>query len=778
MAMPLRVLVVEDSENDLLLVIRELHRGGFDVSWERVETREAMAKALDRGPWDLILSDFRLPRFSAAEALALYRERGIEIPFILVSGTIGEEQAVESLKAGAHDFFLKDRLMRLCSAVERELREAENRRARRRAEAEQRESADALRRAEERYRGLFENAVAGIFQTTLEGRYVTANPTLARIYGYESPEELMASVTDLNRQFYVRPGRRDEFIRLVEERGAAREFESQVYRKDGSVIWISEDGRALRDAGGRLVGSEGTTVDITARKLAEEGRARLAEILEATTDFVAIAEPQGRVLYLNRAGRELLGIGLEEGLSRVRGADGHPEWARKLVLETAIPAAVRDGVWKGQIAFLDGEGREVPFSQVILAHKGPDGQVAFISTIARDVSEQKSLEAQLRQAQKMEAIGQLAGGVAHDFNNLLGVIGGYADLLLRDVGPRHPGRGRVEQILKATDRAAGLTRQLLAFSRKQVLEPRLLDLNAVLADIEKMLRRLIGEHIQLVTVFEDGLWRTMADPGQIEQVIVNLAVNARDAMPGGGKLILETRNEELDEAYAHSHAGARPGPHVMLAVSDTGHGMDSETLTHAFEPFFTTKEQGKGTGLGLATVYGIVRQSGGHVNVYSEPGRGSTFKVYLPQAEGNAEVAASVPLSVTATTGGSETILLAEDEEALRAMIQEILETAGYTVLGAARPDEVLTVARSHAGAVQLLLTDVVMPGMSGRELATQLQAVQPGARVLYMSGYTNEAINHHDVLEAGAAFLQKPFTYDSLLRKVREALDAPGKSP
>jgi len=638
------------------------------------------------------------------------------------------------------------------------------------------QSAARLAASEERYRGIFENAVVGIFQTTLDGRYVTANPTLARIYGYESPEELIASLTDLNRQFYVQPGRREEFARLVEERGAVREFESQVYRKDGGVIWISEAARAVRDAEGRLVGFEGTTVDITGRKLAEEERERLAAILEATTDFVGIADPQGRVLFLNRAGRKVLGMGPDEDVSRLQMAEGHSGWARKVSLETGIPAAVRDGVWTGETAFLDGKGREVPFSQVILAHKGPDGQVAFISTIARDLSEQKNLEAQLRQAQKMEAIGQLAGGVAHDFNNLLGVIGGYGELLLKDIGPQHPARGRAEQILKATDRAAALTRQLLVFSRKQVLQPRLLDLNAVLANIGKMLRRLIGEDIELVTVFKEGLWRTMADPGQIEQVIVNLAVNARDAMPGGGKLVLETANEELDEGYARSHAGARPGPHVMLAVSDTGHGMDAETLGHIFEPFFTTKEPGKGTGLGLATVYGIVRQSGGHVNVYSEPGRGSSFKVYLPRAESESAVAAPVPVSGTATLGGTETILLAEDEEALRVMVREILETAGYTVLGGARPDEVLTVARSHAAAIHLVLTDVVMPGMSGRELATQLQAAHPGVRVLYMSGYTNGAINHHEVLDAGVAFIQKPFTHDSLLRKVREALDAPGR--
>jgi PAS domain S-box-containing protein len=398
---------------------------------------------------------------------------------------------------------------------------------------------------------------------------------------------------------------------------------------------------------------------------------------------------------------------------------------------------------------------------------------AAVLVLANDITEKKKLEAQLLQSQKMDAIGQLAGGVAHDFNNLLGVITGHTELLLKDLGAQHPGLRRAEQIQRAADRAGGLTRQLLAFSRKQVLVPEVLDLNAVLEDTEKMLRRLIGEDVQLVTVFAPGLGLVKADPGQMEQVIVNLAVNARDAMPRGGKLIIETANVDLDGSFSRTHPEVRPGSYVMLAVSDTGHGMDTDTIPRIFEPFFTTKEVGKGTGLGLSTVFGIVKQSGGHIAVYSEVGQGTSFKVYLPRIERSGEMAAAGVARAEAPRAGSETILLVEDEEALRHLIREILEAGGYRVLPGGSPEEAVATAETHSGPLHLLLTDVVMPRMSGRQVADRVKASRPAVRVMYMSGYTDEAISHHGALEPGTHFMQKPFTADALLRKVREVLDA-----
>ncbi len=394
--------------------------------------------------------------------------------------------------------------------------------------------------------------------------------------------------------------------------------------------------------------------------------------------------------------------------------------------------------------------------------------------------ELSQLQDQLRQAQKMEAVGRLAGGIAHDFNNLLTAITGYGDLLMASLAPDDPRRADVEQIRKATDRAATLTKQLLAFGRRQVLQPRVLDLNAVVADMEKMLRRLIGEDIELVTVPGPGLWRVKADPGQLEQVLMNLAVNARDAMPHGGRLIIETANVELDEAYARRHVAVRPGPYVLLAVSDTGCGMDAETLGHVFEPFFTTKEPGKGTGLGLATVYGIVKQSGGNIWVYSEPGRGTTFKIYLPRVDAPLEAAgaAAAAASAAGPAGGRETLLLVEDDDGVRVLAREVLRRKGYRVLEARDGREALRRSETHDGPIALVVTDLVMPGLGGREVFARLAVRRPDLRVLYTSGYTDAAIFRQSVFEPGTAFISKPFTPDALARRVREVLDAPPPAP
>ena len=402
-----------------------------------------------------------------------------------------------------------------------------------------------------------------------------------------------------------------------------------------------------------------------------------------------------------------------------------------------------------------------------------DGQVVRVWGTQRDVTDQRHLEEQFRQAQKMEAVGQLAGGIAHDFNNLLTAILGNTQLLLRDLPPGDSMRGDVEEIRKASERAASLTRQLLAYSRRQMLQPEVLDLNVVVAELDKMLRRLIGENIALVTVLAPDLGRVRADPNQIEQVLVNLAVNARDAMVdgGGGTLTIETANVDLDETFTQAHLGAKPGPHALLAVTDTGTGMDATVRAHLFEPFFTTKEVGKGTGLGLATVYGIVKQSDGYISVHSEPGRGASFKIYLPRLA--TQRMTPTPSMKAGAAGGTETILVVEDEPAVLSLSQRALEAHGYVVLAASDATTALRLVERHGGTIHLLLTDVVMPGMSGRDLADQLAARRPGSRVLYMSGYPGDAVVQERELKPGSAFLQKPFSPDGLARKVRAVLDA-----
>jgi PAS domain S-box-containing protein len=402
------------------------------------------------------------------------------------------------------------------------------------------------------------------------------------------------------------------------------------------------------------------------------------------------------------------------------------------------------------------------------------GEIEAVSFVL-DISERKQLEQQLRQAQKMEAVGLLAGGIAHDFNNLLGVIIGYSEIFEERLGQNDPLRPKAAQIKKAGLRAASLTRQLLAFSRKQVLEPRVLNLNTVVAETLKMLQRLIGEDIELLAVPWSELGLVKADQGQIEQIIMNLVVNARDAMPRGGKLTITTGNAELDEVYVRQHPAGVPGSYVMLGVSDTGCGMDRETQTRIFEPFYTTKELGKGTGLGLSTVYGVVKQSGGHIWVYSELGLGTTFKIYLPRI--GQVMATSYPDKRCKETGrGWETILLVEDEQPLRELAHELLGDSGYTVLEAANGADAIQIAEQHREPIHLLLTDVVMPGIDGPKVAECITRIHRGIKVLYVSGYTDDAIAQHGILDSGVALLQKPFTKESLTSKVREVLGVAGE--
>jgi len=446
------------------------------------------------------------------------------------------------------------------------------------------------------------------------------------------------------------------------------------------------------------------------------------------------------------------------------------------------------------IQILNQDGKDIPFVLVTGSLRDEDAvecvkkgisdyvlkdRMARLPVAIRKALQEKAqraarrrLEEQLQQSQKMEAIGRLAGGVAHDFNNLLTIINGYSQLILDRLSSEDPVRGHVNQIKEAGDRAAALTRQLLAFSRKQVLSPQLLDLTEVVTGIDKMLRRLIGEDIELVTVNTSGLWLVKTDPGQIDQVIMNLVVNARDAMPQGGRLTIETTNLNMDDSFPGRHPAIVPGRYVMLAVSDTGTGMSEEVKSRIFEPFYTTKKHGKGTGLGLSTVYGIVKQSGGYIWAYSEPGKGTTFKVYLPVAEGALKEVGRTE-EHPHPTGGSETVLLVEDNESVRTFVQSVLESKGFKLLQANGSEDALRIIENHDGPIHLLLTDVVMPRMSGPELATRLAPLHPEAKVLYMSGYTDNAIVHHGVLDPGTHFLQKPFVPETLILKIREVLDA-----
>jgi len=614
-----------------------------------------------------------------------------------------------------------------------------------------------------------EAAANGIVITNRHGTILWTNAAFTKMTGY-SREEAVGKHTRI-----LKSGSHDAafYRQLWTTVSAGSVWHGTVCnrRKDGSTYPEEMTITPIRDAEGQIGHFIAIKQDVSDRRQLEEHHVRLTAVLEATPDFVGIADPNGRPLFLNRAGRQMVGCGEAEDLSRTHIETYHPEWAAEKVMNEGLPSAVRKGAWMGETALLTRAGREIPVSQVIVAHKYANGEVQFFSTIMRDLTERRKLEAQLHHSQKMEAIGQLAGGVAHDFNNLLTIISGYSEVLLARLPATDPASRLLQEIHKAGERAAALTRQLLAFSRKQIIQPKVLDLNALVSEVGKMLRRVIGEDLTLTTVLSPRLGQVKADPGQIEQVLMNLAVNARDAMPQGGKFTIETANVELDQNSIQGQPEVQPGCYVLLAVSDTGCGMTEETKAHIFEPFFTTKDLGKGTGLGLATVYGIVKQSGGYIYVDSEPGHGTMFKIYLPLVEDGVPSGQSHTNPKT-SPHGSETILLVEDEDAVRSLTRYALQLHGYAVLEARDGEEALRVAEQHQGPIHLLMTDVVMPRMDGRQVAERLAQAQPGLKVLFLSGYTDDAVVRHGVLASEVAFLQKPFTPSALTQKVRDVLD------
>jgi PAS domain S-box-containing protein len=634
--------------------------------------------------------------------------------------------------------------------------------------------------SETKFRDLVENTGDIIWEMDGHFIYTYCSPNIVSILGY-APEELLGKTL-----FDFMPSGEakrvgDLFGRIAAEQRPFALLTHKACHKNGGTRVLESSGKPVFDEAGRFRGFRGVDRDITRRERAEEALEQFNElILNSVGEGIYGLDLQGRPTFVNPAvsrmtgwrTEDLLGRPLHEILHHSR-PDRTPypkELCRICAVfqEGALSRADNEVFWRK-------DGTSFPVEYLTTPIRGERGEAMGVVVTFQDITDRKKLEEQLRQSQKMEAVGRLAGGIAHDFNNMLTVITGYSELLLQSLAPGSPLRNTVEQIKQAGERAAGLTGQLLAFSRKQVLQTKVLDLNAVVADMDKMLRRVIGEDIDLLTVLKPGLGRVKADPGQLEQVMLNLAVNARDAMPQGGKLTIETADVELDAAYARRHVTVKPGPYVMLAVSDTGCGMDAETQARVFEPFFTTKEQGKGTGLGLSTVYGIVQQSGGNIWIYSEPGRGTTFKIYLPKVEEAADMGDPVVAHMQQPRG-TETILLVEDNPNVLGLARTVLQGQGYSVLEAPKGERALEIREQHNGAIHLLVTDVVMPGMSGRELAERLATSYPEMKVLYLSGYTDESIVHHGVLDHGMAFLQKPFTPDALARKVREVLDSPAR--
>ena len=551
-------------------------------------------------------------------------------------------------------------------------------------------------------------------------------------------------------------------------------FTTRRVTKDGRMLDVVITSAAVYGADGQYHGSMGIAQDVTRQRLLEERQQRLTAIIEASPDFVATFDVQRRTLFINRAGRALIGFGPDDDVESTTLDALCTAAGGELVDRLALPVALAEGTWSGEAMLRLASGGDVLVWLTVVAHRRSDGDLAFVSAVAQDITERRFLEEQLRQSQKMEAVGRLAGGVAHDFNNLLTSIAGHTELLLEDLGEDDAIRSDIEEVLRAVDRASSLTRQLLAFSRRQVLQPRLLDVNHVLADLGGLLHRLLGDDVELKSTYDPEVGHIRTDRGQFEQVVMNLVVNARDALPDGGVIELRTDAVVVVEDSDEHRRGVQPGTYAMISVQDSGTGMDDTVLARIFEPFFTTREQGKGTGLGLPTAYGIVAQSGGHILVDSAPGVGSTFRVLLPISAGTAaeeEFAAADPCD----EGGSETILLVEDEDAVRRLGCRILERRGYTVVEADSGPAAIRVFEQRAPTIALLVTDVVMPGMNGTELARRLRAMKPSLRILFTSGYTADALTLEGGIGEGAAFLEKPFTPEALAQHVRDLLDQRG---
>jgi two-component system, cell cycle sensor histidine kinase and response regulator CckA len=636
----LRVLQVEDSESDAALIARLLQKAGYDVCFRRVEDAHGMRAALEGAVWDVIIADHHMSRFDAPGALRILHETGQDIPFLIVSGSIGEELAVAMMKSGAHDYLNKDNLARLVPAVAREIREVRSRRERLQAERD-------LRASEER--------LALAIQATQLGTF---------------------------------------------------DFSPQT----GKLIWSELTRRHFG-----LPPDAEVSYDTFLKGLHPDDRQRA----DTTIQNLLLPDSDGEYASEYRT------IGIEDHATRWVSS-----WGR---------------------VFFDPDGKPVRFVGVTL-----------------DTTERKKLEDQFRQAQKLESLGSLAGGVAHDFNNLLTIINGYSDLMLPhlDTGDRF--HNYVAEIRKAGGRAVELTQQLLAFSRKQVIEPRPLNLNQLVADSRNMLARLIGEDIELVTLLGQDLDDVFADGGQLHQVLMNLVVNARDAMPEGGRITIETANAEFGRDHTDAKPEAHRGEYVLLIVADSGVGMDEETSKRVFEPFFTTKREGVGTGLGLATVYGIVRQCGGWIDFTTKPGEGTTFTIGLPRTV--APVALDCPPRRSSGLGGAETVLVVEDQDEVRGIVVMALKTRGYQLLEARNGAEALSIAENHVGPIHLLLTDVVMPGMNGKELADRLRRLRSNIRVLFMSGYSDNVIVNRTASD-DVDYIAKPFTPQPLADKVRALL-------
>ncbi len=745
LAKPIAVLLVDDDSGwaDFTIDLLKDYGSLFDVTYA-ADFDSALEK-FAAGSVDVALVDYRLGDRTGLDLLRTPVVQNADVPVIVLTNDARVD--AEALSAGAVDYLVKSELTQ--PMLQRALRYAVERH---RSSSQQAHLASIV-----------ESSADAIFSRTLDGHILSWNAGAERLYGYSASEVVGRHVAML-----IAPANLpelSEILRMISAGECIQQREMQCVHKDGKVFPVLVTISPTRDRQGRIVAAATVAHDISESRNTQR---ELDHIFNLSPDMLCTSNFEGYFTRTNASWERVMGYSSKELQEQPFLSFVHPDDHAMTIAELAHLAdgqttfgfTNRYRTKAGTYRWIEWHAKADPGSQVIYA-------------VARDQTDHRLLEHQLRQAQKMEAVGQLAGGVAHDFNNILTAISGFSEFVLDRLPPGDEIAPDVHQILKACDRAASLTRQLLAFSRRQILAPEVLDLAAVVGNMTAMLGRIIGEDIELAIRTPPRLGLVNADRGQIEQVLLNLAVNARDAMPSGGQLVIEVANVDLDANFAARHPGSSAGPHVMLAVSDNGCGMTEEIRARLFEPFFTTKELGKGTGLGLATVYGIVKQSGGSIWVYSEVGVGSTFKIYLPRTDAE-PTADSRAATLPERLDGSETILVVEDQIEVRQVVQTTLQRRGYSVLQAGGASEAEARLAEFGERVDLLLTDVVMPKMSGSDLAARLKRYQPDLRVLFMSGYTDDAVVRHGVVSRDAAFLEKPFTATGLLRAVRTVLDQP----
>jgi PAS domain S-box-containing protein len=765
----LNILVIEDRQDDYLLVERHLKKNGLSASCSCVGSLEGLKEAIDRESWDLVLADYNVPNLNFLDSLNLLRSELPDLPVIMVTGSMGEEKAASLLEMGVRDFVLKENLARLVPAVLRSLKE-------KRELVERRLAEERLRESEERYRGLVESQRDLIVRLDSEGIYTFVNDAYCKKFGVKR-EEIIGKMD-------YKPLTHPEDLPLTLEAIKSLEHPPhRAYVEERTMAvegerWVGWENYAIRDDQGRIVEIQAVGRDIHDRKIAEQAlrasEERLNLALRGANDGLWDWDLKTNEVYYSPRWKSMLGFAEGE-------LENHYEtWERLLHpedLETALTRLRgflegRASRYEEEFRMRHKEGHYVDILSRGFLVYGDQGEAVRIVGTHVDVTERNKLEEQSRQAQKIEAVGQLAGGVAHDFNNILSAIFGYSDLLLAKLKEIDPLKIYVEQIIKASKSAAVLTQSLLAFSRKQEVALAVIDVSEVIKGFETFLRRLIREDIELKIRCAGEPLSVLADRGQIEQVLMNLVANGRDAMPNGGKLVIETLPATLDQEFVETHGYGKAGAYALFSVSDSGVGMDRETQSRIFEPFYTTKEQGKGTGLGLSMAYGIVKKHNGFINVYSEPGTGTIFKIYLPRVSGTAEADKRETEETFALRGGTETILVCEDDEDLRKLAVHVLSHFGYQVIEAVDGQDAVEKFIAHQENVDLVFMDAIMPKKNGKVAFQEMKIVRPDFKTIFASGYTSDIFEEDNPFDENTIFINKPYSPNDLLAKARELLD------